>query len=246
MVGRSSSLLFSPAVVSPTPGARPLIITSGGPARPCSVMAGRANHRRTPVRHDDRRLTRHRRLREARAPLGLEARARQVALLELGQHFLCKQLHRGTKHVVRDTPGLRKENDLVDARLLELAQSLADKVGRADAILDLALGQREILGLGPVALPQVGLAGLVAAEKRVVAEPVKKEAVVVRGDLAHPLLVAIAQKWTGNRYLRVYRVTRRLTFSLQRRVVVVDPLARLDRRDEREGQRAQAQPRRQQ
>src|SRR5579862_8430014 len=128
---------------------------------------------------------------------------------------------------MRNAAGLRQEDHLIDAGLLELLQARANLRGRADAVCGAAFGQREVLGLVLVVLPDVGLAGLVIAEKCVMTEAVEKKSLMLRRQFARLLLVAIAQERTRDRDIRIDRVTGRLAFVFQRRVVIVHPLARL-------------------
>src|SRR5258706_5636103 len=93
-----------------------------------------------------------------------------------------------------DASGLRQEDYLVDAGLLELLEARANLRWRADAIGGAALRQRKIHRLVFVILPDVGLAGLMISEKCVVPEAVKKKSLVLGGQRAHLVLVAIAQE----------------------------------------------------
>src|SRR5277367_3085391 len=55
------------------------------------------------------------------AALGLFAHAPELAVLELGQHFLGEKLNGGAQQIMRDLSGLRDAEYLIDARLLEIA-----------------------------------------------------------------------------------------------------------------------------
>src|SRR5262249_15751666 len=70
--------------------------------------------------------------------------------------------------------GLGNKHHLVDAHFFIFAQAPADEVGRADARV-VAPGSRNIDRGALVVLPDLGLAGFVAAEDVVMAERVGEE-----------------------------------------------------------------------
>ena len=76
---------------------------------------------------------------------------------------------------MRNASGLRQEDHLIDAGILEFFEPRANLGRRTDAIGSAALRQREILRLVFVVLPNVGFAGLVIAEERIVAEAVEEK-----------------------------------------------------------------------
>src|ERR1019366_7655198 len=124
---------------------------------------------------------------------------------------------------MRNSSGLRQEDHLIDAAILELLEPRANLGRRADAIGGAALGQREILGLVLVVIPQIGFARLVISEERVVPEPVQKKPVILDRELAHLVLVAIAKKRARDREVGVDIVADGFAFVLKRRVVIVHP-----------------------
>src|SRR6202034_231783 len=91
--------------------------------------------------------------------------------------------------------------------------------------------------------PDVAFAGAMLAEKAVVAEAVNEKSIVLDGGVHRALFVRVAKKRRGDREIRIYGVAQRHALAFNRRVVVAYPLARLLRADERECQRAQAEPR---
>ena len=93
---------------------------------------------------------------------------------------------------MRNAAGLRQEDHLIDAGILELFEARANLGGRADAIRSAALGQREILRLVFVVLPNVGFAGLVIAEECIVPEAVQEKSLMLSRDRARLVFVAIA------------------------------------------------------
>src|SRR5579862_6060559 len=155
-----------------------------------------------------------------------------IAILELRHHFPTEQFDRRTQLVVRKFPGLRQADNLIDADLFELAQLSADALRCSYTILNAAVGWREVLGIVLEFIPDVGLAGLVRAEKAVVTEAVNEEAVAFHAQLCNPLFIGIAKKRAGDRELRIHRVAQWLTLFFEGVVIVEHPLASLLRTDE--------------
>ena len=90
----------------------------------------------------------------------------------------------------RLSPALLDEDHLIDARLLEAAQVLAQLVGRADAAASAGVGQQR--RAPSRSGPDVGAPGLVGPEDVVVAEPVAEEAEAVLAAPARLRLVLVA------------------------------------------------------
>jgi hypothetical protein len=121
-----------------------------------------------------------------------------VALLELGHDPLSKDFERLADMLVAVGSALLDEHDLVDPGLLAAAQMRPQLVGGADAAAPGILRQL-VLDLQK-ALPEIGPAGSVLAEERVIAERVAEEAEPVEPAPADPLaiLAKIARSPAGD------------------------------------------------
>ena len=84
---------------------------------------------------------------------------RRLAGVELGHHLAREQVQAVADRLVAGTSGLVEQDDLIDMRVLELAQPLADGFGRTDQ----AVAQRllRLVGLPPllVLTPQIAVPG---------------------------------------------------------------------------------------
>ena len=134
---------------------------------------------------------------------------------------------------------LLDEHGLVDADFLEMPQMRAQLIRRADAVIGAGRRQRmaRLLEIGP----DVGAARLVLAEDVVVRQAVAEEAQAVLAAAARLHLVRVHGEAGHHRDVGIDRVPDRHALLLEDAVVVVDPLPRLARVDEREGQRADAE-----
>src|SRR5665213_3883477 len=180
----------------------------------------------------DLRPPRHAQLRQSFATLGLGPGALLLAILELWQNLFAEQLDRGAQHVVREVPGLRQADYLVDPGVLKLAQSRAQLLWRADAVLRAPIRRRELFGMILELVPDIGFGRFMLAEKAVVPQPIDEEAVALRGDLLHSRFVPVAQERAGDRDVRIHRVAQGHALLLEGLVIVDDPLASLPGIDE--------------
>ena len=137
---------------------------------------------------------------------------------------------------------LLDEHRLVDAGVCELPQVRAQLLRRADATGTAAERlESDLVAHGLVALPDVRAAGLVLAEPVEVTERELEEPEAVRAAAQRLLLVRMTGEARHHGDVRVDGVADRHALALERIVVVLHPVLRFLRVDERKRQRAQPQ-----
>src|SRR5258706_10474489 len=169
--------------------------------------------------------------------------ALRLSLLELGHYVGCEELERFADMLVLVASALLDERDLVDAHLVELAQVLAQLVGRADAVFAAADRRHRFLGLLE-RFPDVGSPGRVDAEAVMMSQRIGEEAETITAATARLFLVAVHREARDHRDIGVHRVPDRHALFLEDAVIVVDPVFGFAGIDKGEGERADAEPRR--
>ena len=180
--------------------------------------------------------------------------------MELGHDLLGEELERFADVLVTVVARLAHEDHLVDARRFVALQQHADLVGRADRPPQRA--EALLHQLGPEGLtrarcdvavepeqravllelvPDHRSSGSVLPEHVVVRERVPEEVATVETAVDCGRLVLVAHQGHDDREVGVHREAARHAFlRRERAVVVVHPLLRLGRLDERERERADA------